>query len=73
MPELMPKLQRSKIDRYGHDGGTFASPEETPFDKRSLAAGSDKLPYNLFEIIKPIKKNPKQIQITPFAIIDIAV
>ncbi|RDH85066.1 MAG: hypothetical protein DIZ78_11630 [endosymbiont of Escarpia spicata] len=42
----------SKIDRYGHGGGTFASPYRTKFEKRSLPAGSEKLPYTAYIVKK---------------------
>ena len=43
------------IDRYGYNGGTFASPKGTPYEARSLAPGTENKPYNVYEVIKPIE------------------
>ncbi len=37
------------IDRYGYDGGTFASPKGIPYTERSLPLGTDKKAYCLEE------------------------
>ena len=51
---IMTTLQPgTKIDRYGNVTGKFAAPEGTPFQNRSLAPGSEKSPYNIYEVIKP--------------------
>ena len=39
------------IDRYGGETGRFFSPEGTPFEARSLPAGSG--PLNQYEVLKP--------------------
>lgn len=44
-----------KVDRYGTDGGSFVSPQGTPYSNRSLPMGSDEKPYTVFEIVKPIE------------------
>jgi len=44
----------TRIDRYGGSGGTFASPEGTPFAERSLRSTSIDSPYNVYEVVKPI-------------------
>jgi hypothetical protein len=44
----------TRVDRYGYDGGTFVSPEGTPYSQRALAPGTEKKPYTLFEVMKPI-------------------
>ena len=43
------------IDRYGYDGGTFVSPKGVPYTERSLPLGTDKKPYTVFEVVKPIE------------------
>ena len=35
----------TRIDRYGYDGGTFVSPEGTPYSQRALAPGTESKPY----------------------------
>lgn len=44
-----------KIDRYGLDLGRFASPLGTPFDMRSLPNECINLPYQAYEIVKPVE------------------
>ena len=44
-----------KIDRYGSDYGSFASPEGISYCDRALAPGTDLKPYSVFEVIKPMK------------------
>ena len=44
----------TKIDRYGYDGGTFVSPQGTPYPMRALASGTNLKPYSVFEVVKPI-------------------
>ena len=43
------------VDRYGYDGGYFVSPEGTSYTERALPVGTDKKPYTVFEVIKPVK------------------
>ena len=43
------------IDRYGYDGETFVSPKGVPYTERSLPLGTDKKPYTVFEVVKPIE------------------
>lgn len=45
----------ARIDRYGHDGGTFLSPEGTPDWMRSLAPGTTAKPYNVYEVVNTIE------------------
>jgi len=45
----------TRIDRYGYEGGTFASPVGTPYDCRSLAPGTETKPYNVYEVVKPVE------------------
>jgi len=44
----------TRIDRYGFEGGTFASPEGVPAPMRALPPGSLDKPYNVYEVIKPL-------------------
>jgi hypothetical protein len=44
----------TRIDRFGHEGGTFVSPEGTPFTLRGLPPESGKKPYNIYEVVKPL-------------------
>ena len=44
----------TKIDRYGYEGGTFVSPQGTPYEMRSLAPGTEIKPYNVYEVVKPV-------------------
>ena len=45
----------TRIDRYGYDGGTFVSPEGTPYSQRALAPGTESKPYTVFEVAKPVE------------------
>lgn len=45
----------TRVDRYGFEGGTFVSPEGTPYPSRSLAPGTNKKPYYVYEVIKPVE------------------
>lgn len=45
----------TRIDRYGYEGGTFVSPAGTPYPARALPPGTDKKPYNIYEVVKPIE------------------
>ncbi|MDE7333072.1 MAG: TNT domain-containing protein [Lachnospiraceae bacterium] len=42
------------IDRYGYDGGTFASPRGIPYTERALPIGTDQKPYTVFEVVRPV-------------------
>ena len=50
-----------KIDRYGSDYGSFASPEGISYGQRALAPGTDLKPYSVFEVIKPMKVKAGEI------------
>ncbi|AYE33985.1 TNT domain-containing protein [Clostridium septicum] len=50
-----------KIDRYGTDYGSFASPEGISYGQRALAPGTDLKPYSVFEVIKPMKVKAGEI------------
>jgi hypothetical protein len=43
------------IDRYGLQGGKFASPAGTSFEARALRPGSESLPLNTYRVMKPIE------------------
>jgi hypothetical protein len=49
------------VDRFGYPGGTFVSPEGTPFIQRSLAPGTQYAPYNVYQVLQPIDVNAGQI------------
>ena len=43
------------IDRYGEGTGYYTSPFGTPYSERSLAPNTDKRPYTVYEVVKPIQ------------------
>lgn len=44
------------VDRYGgYDGGTFVLPKGTSYTERALPTGTDKKPYTVFEVVKPVE------------------
>ncbi len=43
------------VDRYGGTGGTFASPQGTPPEARSLPYGWESNPYNAYKVVKPLE------------------
>jgi RHS repeat-associated protein len=47
----------TRIDRFGHEGGTFASPQGTPFALRGLPPRSASKPYRVYEAVKPLDVN----------------
>ncbi|MFR8177395.1 MAG: TNT domain-containing protein [Christensenellales bacterium] len=44
-----------RIDRYGEGTGYYTSPFGTPYSERSLAPNTDKRPYTVYEVVKPIQ------------------
>lgn len=44
----------TRIDRYGSELGTFASPAGTPFGARSLPADAASAPLRGYEVLKPL-------------------
>jgi len=50
------------FDRYGFGGGTFVSPAGTPFEARALRAGTEKLPFNTYQVVKPFEVNAGGVQ-----------
>jgi RHS repeat-associated protein len=44
----------TRIDRFGPEGGTFASPEGTPFGARGLPPEQAGAPYTVYEVVKPL-------------------
>ncbi|TPV44588.1 WXG100 family type VII secretion target [Bacillus dicomae] len=53
-PEKVTLPPGTKVDRYGYEGGTFVSPEGIPYEQRALAPGTNKKPYNVYEVVKPV-------------------
>ncbi len=45
----------SRIDRFGHPGGKYLSPEGTPFTQRALAPKSLNDPYYAYRVAKPLE------------------
>lgn len=45
----------TRIDRYGFTDGRFVAPEGTPYTQRSLPAGYNNKPYNVYEVAKPVE------------------
>lgn len=41
-----------RIDRYGHEGGSFVAKEGTPFDMRALPPEDIHRPYHVYEVIE---------------------
>lgn len=54
-PQKITLESRTRIDRYGYEGGTFVSPEGIPYGMRALAPGTDKKPYTVYEVVKPVE------------------
>ena len=44
-----------RIDRYGEGTGYYTSPFGTPYSERSVAPNTDKRPYTVYEVVKPIQ------------------
>jgi hypothetical protein len=42
------------MDRYGYEGGSYVSPQETSYEMRALAPGTETKPYNVYEVVKSI-------------------
>lgn len=51
----------TRIDRYGSEYGTFVCPEGVPYEKRSLAPGSETKPYNVYAVLKPVEVQAGEI------------
>jgi hypothetical protein len=46
----------TRIDRYGYPGGTYVSPEGTPFPARALPPTYEaEKPYYVYEVTKPLR------------------
>ena len=45
----------TRIDRYGYESGRYVSPAGTPYEQRALAPGTEKKPYKVYEIVKPVE------------------
>jgi hypothetical protein len=44
----------TRIDRFGGERGTFASPEGTPFAERALRPDASSAPYGVYELRQPL-------------------
>lgn len=51
----------TKVDRYGSSGGSFLSPEGTPYGERSLPYDPSKIKYHAYEVVKPLDVNSGSI------------
>jgi len=52
----------STIDRYGHPGGAYLSPEGTPYGARALNPGKKETSdYFVYEVLKPIEVSDGEI------------
>ena len=54
-------LPGSRIDRYGHEYGTFVSPEGVPYRARALKPGTDGKTYTVYEVKKPLTVDAGEI------------
>lgn len=50
------------IDRYGFGGGRFVSPAGTPVGARALRPGTENLPFNTYQVVKPFEVNAGGVQ-----------
>ncbi len=50
------------IDRYGFGGGRFVSPAGTSVEARALRPGTENLPFNSYQVVKPIEVNAGGVQ-----------
>jgi len=44
------------IDRYGHPGGSYTSPVDTPYTMRAQPPNSNNKDYTIYKVVKPISK-----------------
>lgn len=51
----------TRIDRYGGSTGQYVSPAGTPLQMRSLPAGSESRPYNIYEVAEPLEVQAGEI------------
>jgi uncharacterized Zn-binding protein involved in type VI secretion len=51
----------TRIDRFGHEGGSYLSPEGTPFPDRALAPKSVNDPYHAYKVVKPLEVRSGEI------------
>ncbi len=42
------------MDRYGHEGGRFTAPLNTPLEARAMRPGAEKAEYHRYEVLKPL-------------------
>ena len=50
------------FDRYGFGGGRFVSPAGTPIEARALRPGTENLPFNTYQVVKPFEVNAGGVQ-----------
>jgi hypothetical protein len=50
------------FDRYGFGGGKFVSPVGTPIEARALRPGTESLPFNTYQVVKPFEVNAGGVQ-----------
>lgn len=48
-------MRLREVERYGYEGGTSVSPVDVPFPNRALAPRTDKKPYTIYEVVKPVE------------------
>ncbi|HPF14986.1 MAG: TNT domain-containing protein [Planctomycetes bacterium] len=53
-PQSVTLTRETIIDRFGSDGGRFASPVGTPFPARSLKPELENGPYARYQVVKPL-------------------
>lgn len=54
-PSKLTLKPGTRIDRYGSEYGTFASPEGTPFPARALPGEAASKPYTVYEVVKSLE------------------
>src|SRR5690606_9328287 len=54
-PQRTTLAPGATLDRFGHEGGSFAAPFGTPFSLRGLPPESLSKPYNGYKVVKPIE------------------
>jgi len=50
------------FDRYGFGGGKFVSPAGTSIKARALRPGTESLPFNTYQVVKPFEVNAGGVQ-----------
>jgi hypothetical protein len=55
--DRVPAQVGQRVDRYGHPGGYFLSPEGTPYPQRGLPNDNLAKPYHRYEVVRPFDWN----------------